>query len=99
MQSTDDSVVLSTAQLRVTIARKDSSVTFQGSAGKTLFEQDEISMTPTIVNGEQTYHAELYSKLGAPMSHFTGWDNAGSGTRGDAEILVSTPSGHQSWFA
>jgi alpha-D-xyloside xylohydrolase len=37
LQSTDDAVVASTSQLKVVIARKDSSVTFQDSDGKTLF--------------------------------------------------------------
>src|SRR3979490_2397859 len=72
MQSTEDAIVLSTAQLRVVIARKDSSVTFQDAAGKTLFEQNEVSMTPTVVNGEQTYQAELYSKLWGSYESFYG---------------------------
>jgi alpha-D-xyloside xylohydrolase len=72
MQSTDDAIVLSTSRLKAVIARKDSSVTFQDSAGKTLFEQNEVSMTPTIVNGEQTYHAELYSKLWGSYESFYG---------------------------
>src|SRR5207302_204953 len=54
MQSTDDAVVVSTSQLKVVVARKDSSVTFQDSASKTLFVQNEVSMTPVVVNGEQT---------------------------------------------
>lgn len=72
MQSSDDAIVLSTSQLKVVIARKDSSVTFQDSAGKTLFEQNEVSMTPAVVNGEQTYHAELYSKLWSSYESFYG---------------------------
>ena len=35
MQSAEDAIVLSTSQLKVVVARKDSSVTFQDSAGKT----------------------------------------------------------------
>jgi alpha-D-xyloside xylohydrolase len=72
MQSTDDAIVLSTSRLKAVIARKDSTVTFQDSAGKTLFEQNEVSMTPTVVNGEQTYHAELYSKLWGSYESFYG---------------------------
>ena len=72
MQSTDDAIVLSTSRLKAVIARKDSSVTFQDSAGKTLFEQNEVSMTPTVVNGERTYHAELYSKLWGSYESFYG---------------------------
>jgi len=72
MQSAEDAIVVSTSQLKVVVARKDSSVTFQDSAGKTLFEQNEVSMTPTVVNGEQTYHAELYSKFWGSYESFYG---------------------------
>jgi alpha-D-xyloside xylohydrolase len=72
MQSSEEAVVLSTSRLKVVVARKDSSVTFQESAGKTLFEQNEVSMTPAMVNGEQTYHAELYSKLWGSYESFYG---------------------------
>src|ERR1700756_4237981 len=63
MQSSEDAIRLTTARLKIVVARKDSSVTFQDSAGKTLFAQSEVSMTPAVVNGEQTYHLELFSKL------------------------------------
>ena len=72
LQTTEDAIVLSTSQLKAVIARKDSSVTFQDSAGKNLFEQNEVSMTPVVVNGEQTYHAELYSKLWGSYESFYG---------------------------
>src|SRR5256884_7551458 len=72
MQSAEDAIVLSTSLLKVVVARKDGSVTFQDSSGKSLFEQNEVSMTPTVVNGEQTYHAELYSKLWGSYEAFYG---------------------------
>jgi alpha-D-xyloside xylohydrolase len=72
MQSSEEAIVLSTSQLKAVVARKDGSVTFQDSAGKTLFEQNEVSMTPAVVNGEQTYHAELYSKLWGSYESFYG---------------------------
>jgi alpha-D-xyloside xylohydrolase len=72
LQSSDDEIVLSTANIKAVVARKDSRVTFQDAFGKTLFQQTEISMTPAIVNGEQTYHAELYSKLWGSYESFYG---------------------------
>src|SRR5712692_289883 len=87
MQSTEDAITLSTSQLKVIIARKDSSVTFQDSTGKTLFEQNEVSVTPAVVNGEQTYHAELYSKLWGSYESFYGLGQHQSGVwnyRGEA---------------
>ncbi len=72
MQSSDEAIVLSTSQLKAVVARKDGSVKFQDSGGKTLFEQNEVSMIPVVINGEQTYHAELYSKLWGSYESFYG---------------------------
>jgi alpha-D-xyloside xylohydrolase len=72
MQSTDDTIAVSTSQVKAVVGRKDGSVTFQDSTGKNLFEQNEVSMTPTVVNGEQTYHAELWSKLWGSYESFYG---------------------------
>src|SRR6266700_8399620 len=72
LQSSDESVVLSTGQIKAVISRKDSSITFQDAAGKTLFQQTEVTMTPTVVNGEQTYHVELFSKLWGSYESFYG---------------------------
>ncbi len=72
MQSSGETIVLTTARLKVVVARKDSSVTFQDSEGKTLFQQSEVSMTPAVVNGEQTYHAGLFSKLWGSYESFYG---------------------------
>jgi len=87
MQSSEDAITLSIAQLKIVIARKDSSVTFQDSAGKTLFAQNEVSMTPVVVNGEQTHHAELFSKLWGSYESFYGLGQHQSGVwnyRGEA---------------
>jgi alpha-D-xyloside xylohydrolase len=90
LQTSDDAIVLSTAQVRVVTARKDGSVTFQDSNGKTLFEQNEVSMTPAVVNGEQTHHAELYSKLWGSYESFYGLGQHQAGVwnyRGEAVDL------------
>src|SRR5215472_18636640 len=70
--SSDESVVLGTAQIKAVVSRKDSSVTFQDASGKTLFQQTEVTMTPVTVNGEQTSHVELSSKLWGSYESFYG---------------------------
>ena len=55
--ATDDAVSLTTAELRVTVARRDSSVTFSDLGGKKLFQQIEASLTPVVVNSENTFHS------------------------------------------
>jgi len=72
MQSPDDSIVLSTAQIKALISRKDGSIAFQDSAGKTLFQQTEVAMTAVVVNGEPTNHLELFSKLWGSYESFYG---------------------------
>jgi len=72
LQSSDENVMVSTAQIKAIISRKDSSVTFQDAAGKTLFQQTELTMSPVVVNGEQTYHLELFSKLWGSNESFYG---------------------------
>lgn len=90
MQSSDESMVLSTAQIKAIVSRKDSSVTFQDAAGKTLFQQTEVTMTPVIVNGEQTHHVELFSKLWGSYESFYGLGQHQAGVwnyRGEAVDL------------
>ena len=72
LQSSDDSIVLSTAQIKATISRKDSSITFEDSAGKRLFQQTEVTMTPVVLSGEPTNHVELFSKLWGSYESFFG---------------------------
>jgi len=72
MQSSDDSIVLSTAEIKAVISRKDGSITFQDSAGKTLFQQTEVAMTPVVVNGEPTNQLELFAKLWGSNESFYG---------------------------
>jgi alpha-D-xyloside xylohydrolase len=85
--SNDGAITLSTARLKVTVLRKDASVTFSDLSGKVLFEQTEASLTPVIVSGENTYHSELYSKLWRSYESFYGLGQHQSGVwnyRGEA---------------
>ena len=72
MDSGADAVTLSTSQLKVTVLRKDASVTFSDLSGKQLFQQTEVSLVPVVVNGEKTYHAELFSRLWGSYESFYG---------------------------
>jgi alpha-D-xyloside xylohydrolase len=65
-------ITLTTSHLKVTVLRKDASVTFSDLQGKALFQQTEVTMTPVTVSGEKTYHAELYSKLWGSYESFYG---------------------------
>jgi alpha-D-xyloside xylohydrolase len=63
LETTDEAITLVTPQIRAVVKRKDGSVTFQNASGTQLFQQTELTMTPVTVNGEHTYHSELFSKL------------------------------------
>ena len=86
-ESGDDVITLTTAQVKVTVQRKDSAVTFSDLSGQKLFEQSEASLNPVVVNGENTYHSELYSKLWGSYEAFYGLGQHQSGVwnyRGEA---------------
>jgi alpha-D-xyloside xylohydrolase len=72
MQTTDDAVTLTTAKLKVEVTRKDGAITFNDAAGKKLFGEDQRTMTPVVVNGEKTYHAEVHSSLWGSYEAFYG---------------------------
>jgi len=70
--SDDKEVVLSTGQLKITVARQDGAIHFSDSTGQRLFQDTERTMTPVEVNGEKTYHAELWSNLWGSEEGFYG---------------------------
>jgi alpha-D-xyloside xylohydrolase len=87
MQSDGVAVTLTTSQLNIKVTRKDASIDFSDAAGKKLFQQTEIAMSPAVVNGENTHHAELYSKLWGSYESFYGLGQHQSGVwnyRGEA---------------
>jgi alpha-D-xyloside xylohydrolase len=85
MQSTDENVVLTTARLKIVFTRKDGSILFSDSSGGRLFQDSGRTMAPVEVNGEKTYHAEMYSNLWGSFEAFYGlgqhqagvWDSRG----------------------
>ena len=88
--STTDAVTLQTSALKVAVDRKTGVIAFNDSTGKKLFEQTELSLTPVVVNGESTNHAELYSKLWGSYEAFYGLGQHQAGVwnyRGEAVDL------------
>ena len=63
LQSASDIVTLKTARLIVTVARKDGAVTYQELDGKQLLQEASRKLTPTKVNGEDTYRAESFINI------------------------------------
>ena len=71
-ESTDKSVSLATARLKVTVNREDGSVSYFDLAGKNLVNEGPRTMTPAKVNGEDTYRSETFIKLWGSMEAFYG---------------------------
>ncbi len=63
MDSTEKDVTISTAQLRVVIARIDGAITYYDSDGKQLVQEASRKLTPATVNGEKTYRAESFLSI------------------------------------
>ena len=69
--ATDKEITLKTSQLKVTVARKDGGIVFSDTAGKRLMQDGGRTMTPVVVNGEKTYHAEEFVTLwGSPEGFY-----------------------------
>ena len=63
VQSTGDEITLTTAALKVAIARIDSSVTFRSADGSQLLQEGSRKLTPVEVNGENTHRAESFFSI------------------------------------
>jgi alpha-D-xyloside xylohydrolase len=71
LESTGKDVTLNTSQLKVTVARKDGAIVFMDSAGNKLMQSSDRRMSPVVVNGERTYHAEEFiTTWGSPEGFF-----------------------------
>ncbi len=71
-QFTDSEIVVATPRLKVTITRKNGAILFADLAGNKLFQDDDRSLTPVEVNGEKTFHSELFSNLWDSTEAFYG---------------------------
>ena len=72
MQATDKDVTLSTTKLKIAITRKDGAILFSDASNKKLFQDFDRSLTPAEVNGEKTYHSEMFSSLWDSTEGFFG---------------------------
>ena len=59
----DKSYKVSTPLVSVTVAMKDGTILFADAKGTKLFEDYDRSLMPVEVNGEKTYHSEMFSNL------------------------------------
>ena len=72
MQSSDDDVTLTTARLKVTVARKDGAITYRDLDGKQLVQEASRKLTPVQVNGEDTFRAESFVNVYGTHEGFYG---------------------------
>jgi alpha-D-xyloside xylohydrolase len=70
--SNDKEVVLATPLLKVAVTRQDGAILFSDAAGHRLYQETGRTMTPVVVNGEKTYHAESWSNLWGSYESFYG---------------------------
>ena len=63
MQSSDDTVVLTTSLLKITITRKDGSISYAELTGDSLVTEGSRHLTAMKVNGEETYRAESFVNI------------------------------------
>jgi alpha-D-xyloside xylohydrolase len=68
----DKSYKVSTPLVSVTVAMKDGTILFADAKGTKLFEDYDRSLTPVEVNGEKTYHSEMFSNLWDSTEGFFG---------------------------
>jgi alpha-D-xyloside xylohydrolase len=63
LQENEKSVTISTARLRVTVNRADALIAYDQLDGSNLITEGPKQMTPAVVNGEHTFHAEDVYKI------------------------------------
>ena len=79
MQTTDDDVTLTTAQLKIVVARKDGAISYQDLSGHQLVQEATRKLTPVKVNGEDTYRAESFINVYGSHEGFYGLGQHQSG--------------------
>lgn len=78
-QENPRTITLSTAQLRVAVNRQDGTIEFGDAEGRRLVQEGPNTLTPVVVNGEQTYHAEAFIGLWGSTEAFYGLGQHQSG--------------------
>lgn len=72
MESTDRNVSLVTPRLRVTVNRADGAIVYRDASGKRLLQEGTRNITPSRINGEDTWRAELSFGVYASKEAFYG---------------------------
>jgi alpha-D-xyloside xylohydrolase len=67
-----DAVTLSTSKMQIKVTKKDGTILFSDAAGAKLFLDGDRTLTPVTVNGEHTYHSEVFSNLWDSTEAFYG---------------------------
>jgi alpha-D-xyloside xylohydrolase len=65
-------VTLSTSKMKIRVTKKDGAILFTDASGAKLFMDADRTLTPATVNGEQTYHSEIFSNLWDSTEAFYG---------------------------
>jgi alpha-D-xyloside xylohydrolase len=60
MQSGAGNVTIATARLKLVVSKMDGSITYQDADGKQIVQEANRKLTPTRINGENTYRAESF---------------------------------------
>jgi alpha-D-xyloside xylohydrolase len=63
VQEGPDEVTIMTTRLKVTVAKIDGAINYRELGGQQLAQDANRWLTPKIVNGEQTYHAEAFFSI------------------------------------
>jgi alpha-D-xyloside xylohydrolase len=63
MDETNDAVSISTARLKINVARIDGSITYHEPDGAPIMQEANRWLTPVHVNGEDTYRAESFVSI------------------------------------
>jgi len=63
LDSTDADVTITTATLKITVAKNDGSITYRDLQDKQLVQEASRRLTPVSVNGENTYRAESFVNI------------------------------------
>jgi alpha-D-xyloside xylohydrolase len=72
MQATDKDVTIETPRMKIVVSRADGSILYNDATGKKLFKDATRTLIPVEVNGEKTYHSELFSDLWDSTEAFYG---------------------------
>jgi alpha-D-xyloside xylohydrolase len=72
MQATEKDVTIATPRMTITVTRADGAILYSDATGKRLFKDYTRTLTPVEVNGEKTYHSELFSDLWDSTEAFYG---------------------------